>query len=241
MLRKLLMLTSATLLLVSVTVGATLAYLTDMDAVTNTFTVGKVDISMDEARVDEYGQAIDAENDRVQSNTYHLIPGQTYDKDPTIYVTEDSEDCWLFVKVVNPLADIEDDTVYDNGKKPARKHMNTIAYQIAGTDESGKWENKGTWNPLTDENGNVVDGVYYKEHIKDAGQTKYPVFTTFTLKGEGLVNGTAGEGEISIDDYQGKQIEVTAYAIQKAGFDGDPYSAWVAGGWADTEADSENP
>lgn len=106
MLRKFLLLTSAALLLVSLTVGATLAYLTDTAAVTNTFTVGNVAITLDEAPVGEDGDAV-AGAARVTENEYHLLPGQKYHKDPTVHVDAKSEDGWLFVKVENGIADIE--------------------------------------------------------------------------------------------------------------------------------------
>ena len=69
-------------LLVTVSVLGTLAYLTSQDEVVNTFTVGKVNITLDEAAVNADGTEI-AGADRVKENNYHLIPGQTYVKDPT--------------------------------------------------------------------------------------------------------------------------------------------------------------
>lgn len=105
MLRKLLLLTSSALLLVSLTVGVTLAYLTDTDSVTNTFTVGNVAITLDEAPIGEDGDAVAGE--RVKENKYHLLPGQKYHKDPTVHVDANSEDGWLFVKVENGIKDIE--------------------------------------------------------------------------------------------------------------------------------------
>lgn len=90
-------------------IAGTVAYLTSKSAVvTNTFTVGNVTITLDEAPVDENGQA--TTGDRVIENEYKLIPGVTYDKDPTVHVAAGSEDCWLFVKVDNGIAAIEADT-----------------------------------------------------------------------------------------------------------------------------------
>lgn len=85
-----------------ITVGGTIAYLTDTKTVTNTFTVGNVTITLDEAKVDAYGVEVEGA-DRVTGNEYKLIPGHTYVKDPTIHVGATSEDCWLFVKVENGL------------------------------------------------------------------------------------------------------------------------------------------
>lgn len=88
--RKVLLLVLCLVLVVSATVMGTLAYLTDQTAeVKNTFTVGKVDIDLFETNDD---------GDHVMANEYQLIPGATYAKDPTVEVTDDSEDCYLFVK-----------------------------------------------------------------------------------------------------------------------------------------------
>lgn len=80
-------------LILCVAVGATLAWLFDTtETITNTFTLGKVDIVLDE-------KAVDSDN-RITTggNQYQLIPGNTYFKDPTVTVKADSEACYLYVK-----------------------------------------------------------------------------------------------------------------------------------------------
>lgn len=63
--------------------GTTLAYLTSKtEAVTNTFTVGNIDITLAET-----------------TTTYKMVPGTTIAKDPKVTVEAGSEACWLFVKV----------------------------------------------------------------------------------------------------------------------------------------------
>lgn len=104
------------LLLVAAGVFGTLAYLTDTDTVNNTFTVGNVKITLDEAKVTTDGTPVEGA-DRVKANEYHLLPGHTYTKDPIIHVDADSENCYLFVKVENKIADIEG--------------TNTVAVQMA--------------------------------------------------------------------------------------------------------------
>lgn len=65
-------------------IGGTLAWLTDTtDPVTNTFTVGDVNIDLTETTGTEY----------------KVIPGKDINKDPKVTVKANSEDCWLFVKV----------------------------------------------------------------------------------------------------------------------------------------------
>ena len=110
--KKAIILAICAVLLVVSTVFATVAFLTDNDTVTNTFTFGKVGITLDEAKVNSDG-SVTENAERVKANEYHLIPGHTYTKDPTVTVDADSEDCWLFVKIDNELAAILDTVALD--------------------------------------------------------------------------------------------------------------------------------
>lgn len=92
--KKVLTLLLAFVLVIGATIAGTLAYLTANDEVTNTFTVGKVAITLDEADVDADGQEI-ADADRVKANEYKLWPGKIYDKDPTVHLSEGSEPCYI--------------------------------------------------------------------------------------------------------------------------------------------------
>lgn len=103
--KKALLLSLCAVMLVTASVLGTMAYLTSTDEVVNTFTVGNVAITLDETDVDN---STPGENDRDQVNEYKLMPGKEYVKDPIVHVDADSEDCYLFVKVANEIADIED-------------------------------------------------------------------------------------------------------------------------------------
>ena len=139
------------------TAAVTLAYFTDTDEVTNTFTVGKVGITLDEADVNPDGTEITGA-DRVIENKYHLLPGHTYVKDPTVHVDKDSESCYVYVKVENGLIEIIDDI--------------TIEDQIV---ENG-------WTLLTG-----TTDIYYKEYTASPGQdTDLIVFENFKVKGESV-------------------------------------------------------
>ena len=188
---KIMLVCLCAVVLMAATALGTLAYLTDQEAVTNTMTVGKVYISLDEAKVTAEGKLVDGA-ERVTENEYHLIPGQTYIKDPIVTVEAGSEDCYVYVKIENEIAAIEADT--------------TIATQIS---QCG-------WAALEG-----VDGVYYIKVTKEdaADGEKLHVFNIFTIKGE-VDNETLAE-------YQGKKVNVTAYAIQQAGF-ADAKAAWTA-------------
>lgn len=186
---KALLLALCAVSLVTASVFGTMAYLTDDDKVTNTFTVGSVAITMDEKDVDHSSQNA---NGRDQANKYKLLPGHEYTKDPTIHVDANSEDCFLFVKVENGIKDIE--------SKEADK---SVADQMA----------KNGWVTVTGH-----DGVYVYVGTPGANDpaivTKgkdVKVFDNITI--DGSVNGD------TLKNYDGKNITVTAYAVQKDGFE----------------------
>ena len=184
---KALFLTLCAVVLVVATVFGTMAYLTSQDQVVNTFTVGKVAITLDEAPINVDGTS--KAGARVQANTYHLIPGHTYTKDPTVHVAADSENSWIFVKVENGIAAYEAATYSGYW---------TITDQIIANG----------WTAL-----DGVDGVYYKQYEKKSTAEDLIVFGCFKIAGN--ANEVEGWSDLSTDN---TKITVTAYAVQQDGF-----------------------
>ena len=208
-LKKAALLLCSAVLLVCISIGATVAYLTITDKVTNTFTVGNVKITLDEAKVDANGAKVKDEegNDvaRVQANSYKLMPGHTYTKDPMIHVDAASENCWLFVKVENGIAAIED----------ANK---TIAAQMTANG----------WTLVE----NTTNIYKYKETV--SGGANIPVFGEFAISNAVIggmkpitTDGAGDDGKLYLDEYKNAKIVITAYAIQADGFT-TPEAAWTA-------------
>ena len=222
-LRRALLLLACAVMLVSLSVGATLAYLTSQTTeVKNTFTVGAVNITLDEALVDLYGNPLKevkttAEDGsekityekvtdpttakRVMTNEYKLLPGHTYTKDPTVYVEAGSERCYLFVKIKDDLTAIQDTA--------------TIASQM---DALG-------WKQLVVDGVNVA-GVYYYNQVVDAREATDPVavkvFEYFKIKGDAEV-----ADYVTNADKTDNIVTINAYAIQEDGF-ADAAAAWKA-------------
>ncbi len=74
--------------------AGTLAYFTDRtETITNTFTVGKVNIELTEEEKDAWGL-----NDDDTAKTI-LMPGKTYKKTPIITVQDDSQDAYVFAAI----------------------------------------------------------------------------------------------------------------------------------------------
>ena len=184
-LAKALLLVLCAILLVCASVVGTLAYLTSGDEVTNTFTVGDVTITLDEAKTDVDGKVITGENAgrTSEGNQYHLIPGSEYTKDPVVHVVENSENCYLFVKVLNNIAGIEVLEATD-------PDYVSIHEQILANN----------WNVLST-NGNET--VYYQMHEKSTAAKDYKVFESFTIEPTWNGNGQSGD------------VVITAYAIQE--------------------------
>ena len=90
---KALLLTLCAVLLIAASVLGTMAYLTSSAEVKNTFTIGKVEIKLDETDV------TNPTGPRVTANSYKLMPGTTYTKDPTVTVKAGSEESYVRMKV----------------------------------------------------------------------------------------------------------------------------------------------
>lgn len=152
---------------------------------------------MDEAKANQDGSLV-ANADRVQKNEYKLLPGHTYQKDPTVHVDRASEDSYLFVKVENAIYSIEDDTT-------------TISAQMT---------DKG-WKAVDGQTGLYVYVGNTAAPLAVKAGADVVVFEQFKIAGT-VDNAT-------LADYAGKTITVTAYAVQKDGFEGQTASAiWTA-------------
>lgn len=204
---KALRLSMCAVLLVAVSIFGTLAYLTDRDTVTNTFTVGRVGLSLQET-----GMA-DPDNDGVFGKSYHLLPGQSYEKDPTVTVDEGSEESYIRMMVT---------VTFENALTDA-----TLATELdsifTGYEET-KWLRE---SKVVSADSKVITYEYryhrtvegYDDSGQPLDQKLEPLFTGFTVPGKYT------NEQIAVLD--GMTIDVQAHAIQAAGFD-DADAAWTA-------------
>lgn len=194
--------------------GTTLAYLTSQAEVKNTFTVGNVKMTMDEAKVNTDGTPVENAN-RVGSNDYILSPGHTYVKDPIVHMDAVSENCYVFIKVENGLGVLEAATSAEDGG------YKNIAAQITANG----------WKPLM--NGTTaVAGVYYQEYTKNQTDRELKVFENFKIADNANTLKNANNQVIwdTITDANKITVNVTAYAIQADGMT-SAYDAWTKGGF----------
>lgn len=208
--KKLLIMSVAMVLVCAFAVGMTLAYLTSTDEVVNTFTVGNVQIKLDEADVDEYGVPQGSPAPRVSRNDYKLIPGHEYTKDPTVTVLEGSERSYIKMTVTFSKSR-ELDAIF----APTGADLTSI---FKGYD-STNWICKGN---TEDASANTrTYEFWYKETVAapTADVALDALFDSIT------VPGTINNAQLRT--IEGMTITVNAYAIQADGFT-TPEAAWAA-------------
>lgn len=206
---KALLLTVCAIVLVAASVLGTIAYLTSQETVVNTFTVGQVKIIVDEAKITPDGTPVLAE--RVKENNYHLVPGKTYMKDPTMTVVKGSEESYLRMLVtVNCMEEL------DAAFAPTGADLTSIF----GGYNASDWIYEAT---VRDANSNTITYEFrYKETVKpnaDSDLTLSALFTSLSVPAT-----FDGEDMASI---AGLEITVVGHAIQAVGFD-NADEAWTA-------------
>ena len=196
------------IVLVTATVIGTLAYLTSRDSVVNEFTVGNVAIVVDEAKVNLDGTPANPAQ-RVDTNKYHLVPGNTYVKDPTVTVKAKSEESYIRMFVtINNLSDLK--AIFGADFLPEN--------YVEGWD-------KQTWIPVAlKENGDEATYEFRYFETVDASNSNSDItlpalFSSFTLPGK-----VSGEQLAKINDLK---ITVVGHAIQASTFQ-NADEAWAA-------------
>ena len=205
---KLVVLLLAVVLVFGCAVGGTLAWLLDKtDPVVNTYTTANIDITLTETGNTD-GDDADTEPD---SWTAKLIPGTDIKKDPKVTVLKNSEDCWLFVKIVESSVNVTVGT-------DTKSFGDYITYEV---DLYNETTNPDGWRELDKTN---YPGVYYRE-VSDSTEDQ----SFYVLAGTG--DGDLKNGYVHIPDTVTKDMEdalktantsptltFTAYAVQKEGF-----------------------
>lgn len=196
----------AAVVLVVASILGTMAYLTDEKEVMNTFTVGKVQITLDEE--DLLGDVGDRTE---EGNEYRLLPGLEYTKDPTVTVLKGSDES--YVRMLITVSNV------------------TLLQSFIGQGNAADWKEyvnlSDDWIYEDESYDLGTDSVTYEMRYKDPvdaslDDVKLPaLFTTITVPEEI----TSDELEELVE----KEFNVTfvAHAIQAAGF-GGAGDAWAA-------------
>lgn len=197
----------ALVLVIAMSVAGTMAYLTSTDEVVNTFTVGKVQIKLDEAKANADGSLV-PNADRVKANSYKLLPGLTYNKDPMVTVLKGSESSYIKMTVTFTKA-AELDAIF----APNGADMTSI---FNGYDGTAWIYQKVTEDAAADTR---TYEFWYKEKVAapDANVELDALFDSITVP-DFITND-------QLKTIEGMTITVNAYAIQADGFR-DAADAW---------------
>ncbi len=222
--KKILAITLCIAMLAIMVVSGTMAYFTDTDAKTNTFTMGKVDIALEEPSY------VPADDGKLK-----VFPGQSYPKDPTVTVAADSEDCYLVATVtVNKLANLNDLYATDTtgikqswglsltgeGKLISGGIADYTAVKAEENNVSGTLLNDTVFMTYSeDAAADTLTYTFYFKNIHHAGE-KEVLFTNVNIPT--IIDNGDIDGDLD--------IIVNAYAIQAVGFNNvyDAYAAYIA-------------
>ena len=206
-------------------ISGTLAYFTDTQEQTNTFTAGKVDIILYEHIVEKdndsesasFGDLVATEEKTQQDQSYHLYPAMTVDKDPTIRVERGSEDAYVgaIVTVTGDIHSLIGVDGYDNID---------ITKLVSGGEVSKTSTQVNGWNGLSmvyetadcviyqDASGaaNNTWVMYVFVKAPQAAESTVTLFDTMTIP-ENWDNEEMAK-------INGMNITVNAYATQTNGF-----------------------
>ncbi len=236
---KALLLSLCAVLLVAATIFGTMAYLTASDEVNNTFTVGNVKIKLDEAKVGTDGTPVEGA-DRVKANEYHLLPGHTYTKDPTVTVLEGSEAAYIRLKVTfNKASDLialcTDPEFAEDGPTGVENAYPLIRMVKFVEANAAEWDGIIPDNMVETEE--MLGNAKYFEYDKANDTLTYYFYYTETVAApDGDVVLPVLFNEITVPEWatgeqlaklEGFQINAVAEAIQADGFE-TADDAWAA-------------
>ncbi len=209
LIRNILVLSLAAVILVTATVFTTIAYLISTAKVSNVFTVGEVAIEMYESVLTPDGKAPlnPGTKKTADSNSYSILPGETYCKDPTVYIKGGSKDTILFVKARNQISNIEIPANNDKGLKTMRQQMEENGWRrVAKTSIGDYIYVYAGEDVISDGNNNTFGTVIPTSN----DTTSIDLFHSFTI-----------DPNCNTDAYklaQGAAVTITAYAIQGSSF-----------------------
>lgn len=197
------LLSLSAILIVIATAFTTMAYLTTETTITHTFTIGDVsaDFTTSGAATMTLGDDTLVQNGAIVK----LIPNESYYIPVTVEMASDSEDAWVFVQIINPIADLE---------APSGSELYG---EFAMLNENGKYltveeqMQKNGWQPL-----DGYDGVYYFDempydalsgHSVGAGW-RLDLYNCFKVNCE-AVKGTVMENnaELALEAAEGEEAE----------------------------------
>lgn len=180
-------------------VSGIFAYLTDMDTKSNNFTIGHVDIELQEP---EWDKATDENGNKIPDYAENIVPNATITKDPKVK-NVGKNDAYIYLKVTVPAKSVvtagADGTLINEGR-PQDTQLFTYSKNANWTEITPRAENR---NATTNEIESYTYVYYYYEKVAP-NDTTDTLFDRVTF---------ANVVEKPIDSSE-HQIDIEAYAIQ---------------------------
>ena len=169
--------------LIAIAAVGTLAYFTDKDAKTNTFTTGKVDITL---------------NETFNEQTAKLLPGKNIAK--IVNVTNNEEDAYVRLHIAFPA-----DTIYYGENDGVQEYNNLVHFnQKYASLVAGEWN----WTPTSagvggEHPGYPGNGTNYNTYTTTIDNVQYRVFvvTYMTKLTKGATTKTDAMFNVYLDKY----------------------------------------
>lgn len=162
----------ALVLVIGCVAGGTVAWLVaKTDPVVNTFTYGNIDITLTETK-----------------RTYNIVPGVALDKDPKVTVKAGSEDCWLFVKVEQPIA-FATGVSYEIADGWTKLEDGVYYREVSKADTDSEYY-------VLKENKVTVSSALTKEDIAKVGGSPTLTFTAYAVQQENIADAATAWSKI---------------------------------------------
>lgn len=204
---------AAVVLLMVFVVGGAIAYFTDSETKTNTFTIGSVDITLTE---DGWDALADTNNNDIPDAAEDMMPGDSVTKDPLINNVSTKNPAYVFIKVVVPCTTIV---------APATTSEELFTYTV-----NAGWTELSTAAVACTSGGNATHVYYYGSNgtltqLNKAADSSTPTPTTNPLFSSITLRSTLKGNEGLTDQ---KQVVITGYGIQTTGLSSTtPADVWA--------------
>ena len=204
---------AAVVLLLVLAVGGAVAYFTDSEQKTNTFTIGSVDITLTE---DGWDALADTNNNDIPDAAEDMMPGESVTKDPLINNVSTKNPAYVFIKVVVPCTTIV---------APATTSEEIFTYTV-----NAGWTELPSAAVACTSGGNATHVYYYGSNgtltqLDKAANSSTPTSTTNPLFSTISLRSTLKGNEGLTDQ---KQVVITGYGIQTTGLSSTtPADVWA--------------
>lgn len=189
-------------------VGGITAYFTDTEEKVNNFTVGKIEIDLQEP---EWDKKPDENGNKIPDEAEHMVPAQQITKDPMVKNTG-ANDAFIFLTVEIPCRTLV--TINPNGTRNPETMTQLYKFQ-----QDASWKCLGSYKLSEKETKEQIGVKYLYAYAEDSGRCRVvaPADTTKPLfQSVQFVNVMEGQG---LEEHA-FEMKIKAYGIQTTDLNG---------------------